>query len=120
MAKPILVVKVDVRALEHGDMGKVAEKVKESTNDEYHVLIVGVDADTVSFECYNDCKGLPDIDTVYDPLSALEAVSKNTLSLVVGAAAPLAPPDVNDQFVVAEEVHEPALPTQYLSVASAE
>lgn len=43
-----------------------------------------------------------------------EFPSTNTASADVGADAPAAPPDVDDQFAVELESHVPDPPTQYL------
>lgn len=48
--------------------------------------------------------------TTYD--AADDAESKITLSTDVGADAPLAPPDVADQFMVLEVFQVPVPPTQ--------
>ncbi len=59
MAKPILVVHFP----EPEDIKDVRDKVKDALYDEYHVLVVlGSKFDGVKIECFNDCKGLPDID----------------------------------------------------------
>lgn len=50
---------------------------------------------------------VPEKFTVYDP-----AWSKNTLSVAVGAEAPLGPPELVDQLVVETELHVPVPPTQ--------
>jgi hypothetical protein len=49
-------------------------------------------------------------------LGVPEEALKNTLSEAVGTAAPPAPPEVKDQFVVVVVSQVPAPPTQYLSV----
>jgi len=49
-------------------------------------------------------------------LGVPEEALKNTLSEAVGTAAPPAPPEVKDQFVVVVVSQVPVPPTQYLSV----
>ena len=53
--------------------------------------------------------------TVNEPVPTFELASKYTSSEVVGAEAPLAPPELVDQLVVDELVQLPVPPTQYLS-----
>jgi len=52
---------------------------------------------------------------VNEPVPTFELASKYTSSEVVGAEAPLAPPELVDQLVVDELVQLPVPPTQYLS-----
>ena len=59
MAKPILVVRVDYSAIDY--TLKIIENIKKATDNEYHILIT-MDPDHPVVQCYNDCKGLPDVD----------------------------------------------------------
>ena len=58
---------------------------------------------------FNDCAGLATVTvTVPEP----DAASKNTSSVLVGTAAPPAPPDVVAHFVPAIASHDAVPPTQ--------
>ena len=62
MAKPILVVRVyQVDRKRANEITKTVEKI---VGYEYHVLTVSTMGNDLppSFECFNDCKGLPDVD----------------------------------------------------------
>lgn len=50
--------------------------------------------------------------TVKEPVPTFELASKNTSSALVGADAPLAPPELDDQLVVDELFQLPVPPTQ--------
>lgn len=63
MAKPILVVKLKQEYDKREYFKSIKELLKKELNDEYHVIITAdISFKAVSFECFNDCKGLPDID----------------------------------------------------------
>jgi hypothetical protein len=64
MAKPILVVRLEGQEIDKKDIDRIRGAVIVNTKDEYHVLIANIyeGEKQVKFECYNDCKGLPDID----------------------------------------------------------
>ena len=59
MAKPIFIVKVSVDVKNFKD---IKEKLQNQLTD-YHVVVINfIEYQQPSFECFNDCKGLPDID----------------------------------------------------------
>lgn len=60
MTKPIFVARLNREYLNR-DNEDVIEALGKELYD-YHVLVVPADQDSHSFECYNDCKGSPDID----------------------------------------------------------
>lgn len=62
MAKPVLIVKLNIRDVPDIEITKSIESIKNSTNNEYHIVMVGCDVTDITFECYNDYKGLQDID----------------------------------------------------------
>ena len=64
MAKPIILITVNSVAFTDGQHSIIVDAVKKQTNNEYHVLtaIVLSNEKEVTFNVYNDCKGLPDID----------------------------------------------------------
>jgi len=63
MAKPILVIRVPISQLDIESMKDVDNKISSKLQNEYHVLVVNMpEGDTFSIECFNDCKGLPDVD----------------------------------------------------------
>jgi hypothetical protein len=62
MAKPILVVKA-YKEIDAEQLGYMRHSInKTALSSEYHVLVIPGNEDKITFECYNDCKGLPDID----------------------------------------------------------
>ena len=63
MAKPIFVLTLKTHLGRH-DFGQIKAALTSDLNNEYHVIIA-IDMEmkaTSKFECFNDCKGLPDID----------------------------------------------------------
>lgn len=61
MAKPILVIKIPAGFLRECE--KVKEAFKKETDNEYHVIITATpEVEVMTIECFNDAKGLPDID----------------------------------------------------------
>lgn len=61
MAKPIFLVKLP-NELTGINPIEIINSIKIITDNEYHVLITQSDFKKISFECFNDCKGLKDID----------------------------------------------------------
>lgn len=66
MAKPIFIATIRNA---NGEMPtsvkrEIRDKLNEQLKEDYHVLFVFKDNEYggASFECFNDCKGLPDID----------------------------------------------------------
>jgi hypothetical protein len=64
MAKPILVIRLGGQEIENKYIEQIRKAAIENTKGEYHVIIANIydGKNQVTFECYNDCKGLPDID----------------------------------------------------------
>ena len=66
MAKPILHVQIESSdRVTQKLIDEIDKFIKESTNNEYHVLVTHIYSDTetsFNIECFNDCKGLPDVD----------------------------------------------------------
>lgn len=62
MAKPILFMKVPQYAGIDGLERQRKHMQNHPVNNEYHVLIAFGDSATLMIECYNDCKGLSDVD----------------------------------------------------------
>lgn len=64
MAKPILFIQIPSQeALTAGLLQIIVNDVKEATGNEYHVIITTNSyLKSITMNCYNDCKGLPDID----------------------------------------------------------
>ena len=60
MAKPILVLDVSHSISKYAK--EIIETIKMQTENEYHVIIRGIDNNENTIQCFNDCKGLPDID----------------------------------------------------------
>lgn len=64
MAKPILHVKLIGDTPTEFVKENIFKSVKEKLNNEYHVLVSHTLADgmKIEVECFNDCKGLTDVD----------------------------------------------------------
>ena len=63
MAKPILVVHVNPENTNDKLLIGLKNGLEKDLDNEYHVLMVSIPTvKEVKFECFNDCKGLPDID----------------------------------------------------------
>jgi hypothetical protein len=60
MAKPIFILKLNREFLD-SDISSLVSTLGKELFD-YHVLIFKTDNDEHSYECFNDCKGLQDID----------------------------------------------------------
>jgi hypothetical protein len=61
MAKPILVIKTrkDADYIEYTTTKNAAEN---ALGKDYHVIVTSSESKEYSFECFNDCKGLKDVD----------------------------------------------------------
>lgn len=67
MAKPILVLRlyspIGPNRIDMSDLQKIEQLTKDKTGNEYHVIVIHeIGSEKVLIECFNDCKGLPDID----------------------------------------------------------
>lgn len=64
MAKPILVLNMPYEdRVTREVIEEIIESIKRETNNDYHVLAISSCQNTnTTFECLNDCKGLPDVD----------------------------------------------------------
>ena len=60
MAKPIFILKLNREFLD-SDISSLVSNLGKELFD-YHVLVLKTDNDEHSHECFNDCKGLQDID----------------------------------------------------------
>lgn len=64
MAKPIFILRLKQNELTFNfDSERLAKQVRKGLGNQYHVMVT-IDPDTTEtkFECFNDCKGLPNID----------------------------------------------------------
>jgi hypothetical protein len=59
MAKPILIVRVNIP---HEEIDKLALELSKQFDDYHTLVVLNQELDNPTFETYNDCKGLPDID----------------------------------------------------------
>ena len=62
MAKPIIVITVNKSLVDTEDCKSLQETLERRVNYEYHVIIAASKGAEFKMECFNDCKGLPDID----------------------------------------------------------
>lgn len=61
MAKPILLFRLPDEFRNEGT--KLREYAEKQLDNEYHILIIASsESQTLTIECFNDVKGLPDID----------------------------------------------------------
>jgi len=62
MAKPVLIITVDIRLMPSDMVKDFSDGIKKSLDYEYHVLINLMPDAVFKVECFNDCKGLLDVD----------------------------------------------------------
>ena len=61
MAKPILVIRIPSQINTIEAIVEHCKNVQDKMED-YHIFPIFKDGGEIEFECYNDCKGLTDID----------------------------------------------------------
>lgn len=61
MAKPILVIDIVIEYVNDIDIKNLQNNLTNMLDNEYHIVVRYV-AENPTIQCFNDCKGLPDID----------------------------------------------------------